>query len=350
MNMIVPQMQLSTFHCRAMVSAPKRSAHKTKLPSDFVPGTHTVICGRGKSCSKSPGNKHLRSLVNSHLTPYSMAKNKAEKSIIVSAIVDRVREDSPVGAFIKQEDDGEWWEVDDSFAREKIGCIFRDILHTKYRSSTKAKQARKKSQEDSEEGSKKTAHQEALSHSSRSSGSNDQDVSHAHGQFSAAHTSLYIQNAMSKPHTVHSMPNSVSYFSSSKTTAGTRPFLTPRESFDPLLPLAEPTVSLFNNGQKATGAYLGNQLYSEENRKKNFGNFAMMPYGSFRRPRFDIVVQKQGDSMLRGGGLLQSTFPADIKRKAHSLLQEAIGVVVLDGSDILCVEDFPDDLSDIFDD
>jgi hypothetical protein len=48
-------------------------------------------------------------------------------------------------SFLKKED-GVWYEVDDAYAREKIGCVFRDQLFTKYRSSTKAKLARKKQQ------------------------------------------------------------------------------------------------------------------------------------------------------------------------------------------------------------
>lgn len=130
----------------------KRSAHKFKLPSNFVPGKYTVLCGRGKLCSESPGNKHLRSLVAAFLTPYSMAKSKSEKSAIVSAIIHYIRQASPYdGIFVKEDEASggqrEWWEVDESFAREKIGCIFRDVLHTQYKSSTKAKHARKMREE-----------------------------------------------------------------------------------------------------------------------------------------------------------------------------------------------------------
>ena len=148
---------------------PKRIAHKTKLPSSFEPGPYTVICGRGKLCTESPGNVYLRGLVKDFLEPYSQAQNKKAKSKIVSSIITMVREqngrtddhleDGVSGAFVKQSDataddasssstsddcTKEWWEVDESFAREKIGCMFRDLLHTQYRSSTKAKHARSK--------------------------------------------------------------------------------------------------------------------------------------------------------------------------------------------------------------
>jgi hypothetical protein len=39
---------------------------------------------------------------------------------------------------------GRWFEVGDSVAREKIGQCMRDQLHSKYKSSTKAKQGRRK--------------------------------------------------------------------------------------------------------------------------------------------------------------------------------------------------------------
>jgi hypothetical protein len=82
-------------------------------------------------------------MVKHFVKPYSEAKTKFEKSNIVSAIIATIRQACPQGGFIKFEE-GEWWEVDDGFAREKIGCLFRDCLHSQYRSSNKAKIARRK--------------------------------------------------------------------------------------------------------------------------------------------------------------------------------------------------------------
>ena len=128
------------------LSLTKRCAKKTKLAYDFIPGPYTVICGRGRLCTESPGNRYLKTLIHKNLDAYSKAKTKAEKSEIVATILLDVREKSPLGAFVKQTEDGlaGWWEVGDSFAREKIGCIFRDVLHTQYKSSTKSKHERKK--------------------------------------------------------------------------------------------------------------------------------------------------------------------------------------------------------------
>ena len=135
----------------------KRQSYKKKLSPTFTPGPYTVICGRGKLCSESPGNKNLKSLVKQFLPLYSQAKTKAEKTDIVSRIINCIHHVSPMcGIFVKEErqpnKDGVsqntsgWWEVDESFAREKIGCMFRDLLHYQYQSSSKAKQAKKKRQ------------------------------------------------------------------------------------------------------------------------------------------------------------------------------------------------------------
>ena len=153
--------------------APVVSASKNwkQLPSDYVPGKYSVLCGRGKACSRSTGNRRLKSLVDSNLKPYSGALNKIQKTKIVSTIMALVKEAAPEGPFVKRETNGVWWEVDDAFAREKIGCMFRDTLHTKYRSSTKAKKARKNARNSASTALLETTSQPSNSSSSSSSSS-----------------------------------------------------------------------------------------------------------------------------------------------------------------------------------
>jgi hypothetical protein len=124
----------------------KINGGRSQLPTDFVPGNYTVLCGRGRGskCTKSTGNQRLKSHVLGYLKTYSEARKKSERSTIISKILASVKEDAPDGSFVKLEDDGSWWELDDTFAREKISCLFRECLHTHYRSSTKAKYARGK--------------------------------------------------------------------------------------------------------------------------------------------------------------------------------------------------------------
>lgn len=101
------------------------------------------MCGRGKACSTAEGNRRLKMIVTQYLKLYSEARNKLDKSAIVSRIVNVVKQAASEGAFVKFEQ-GRWWQVEDGPAREKVGCIFRDCLHTQYRSSTKAKLARRR--------------------------------------------------------------------------------------------------------------------------------------------------------------------------------------------------------------
>jgi hypothetical protein len=127
------------------------SAQGTPLGLNFVAGDHTVLCGRGSICSRSPGNVRLRTLVEDHLKLYANASNRADKSEVVSLIIDTMRKQKKLarpdadtgGVFVKFEK-GQWWEVNEAFIREKIGGMFRDRLHTKYRSSSKAKLARRR--------------------------------------------------------------------------------------------------------------------------------------------------------------------------------------------------------------
>lgn len=117
----------------------------TPLSPKFVPGDNDCICGRGKKNFNHTGNKRFRDIVNSHLQKYSAATTKLEKSLLVSTIVDTVRENSPDGGFVKfDESSGIWHEVGDHLAREKVGQAFRDALHTKYRSSTASKKKKRR--------------------------------------------------------------------------------------------------------------------------------------------------------------------------------------------------------------
>lgn len=92
----------------------------------------------GKEAKKHPGNLWFRSLIESHLEEYSECTTKLEKSFVVSKIIKTVRNKSENGGFIRKVD-GIWYDVGDRNAREKIGQHFRDLLHSRYRSSTKSK-------------------------------------------------------------------------------------------------------------------------------------------------------------------------------------------------------------------
>jgi hypothetical protein len=97
------------------------SCETKSLPASFVPGESDVICARGKQAKNHSGNVRFRAVVNDHLEVYSKAATRMEKSLIVSSIIDAVRNATPSGGFVREEGDGSWYEVGDHIAREKIG-------------------------------------------------------------------------------------------------------------------------------------------------------------------------------------------------------------------------------------
>ena len=113
------------------------------LPDEFRPGRFDVICARGNEAKNHHGNVMFRKIVRSFVPQYSQATSRFKKSMIVSQIVDAVRQQSPDGGFVKEEA-GHWYEVGTHLAREKVGQSFRNLLHGQYKSSTKSKRRRKK--------------------------------------------------------------------------------------------------------------------------------------------------------------------------------------------------------------
>jgi hypothetical protein len=116
---------------------------RSQLGVDFQPSEYSVICGRGKASYAHAGNHRLRMLTSMFVEKYSATDCKRHKSTIASDVVAMTRESG--GHFCKYEQ-GAWFEVGDRFAREKVSAIFRDMLHTQYRSSAKAKTTRLKVQ------------------------------------------------------------------------------------------------------------------------------------------------------------------------------------------------------------
>jgi hypothetical protein len=134
------------FDRRVMFRSPPSSYYsiaKEPLPLDFTPSPYTVVIGRGNLSKDAPGNIGLKKLASTFRHPYSRATSKVMKTMIISRIVEIVRETCPVGAFVKCSK-GRWLDVCDSEAHEKVGYVMRDLLHDKYSSSSKSKAAQRK--------------------------------------------------------------------------------------------------------------------------------------------------------------------------------------------------------------
>jgi hypothetical protein len=117
---------------------------RTPLSPSFTPNHYSVLCGRGKNCFGSIGNRRFRVTVSMFLERYTAANSKLVRSIMVSDIIDTIR--SAGGGFVKF-DGGRWWEMSDAVAREKVGAYIRDCLHTKYTSAAKSKMARRRARQ-----------------------------------------------------------------------------------------------------------------------------------------------------------------------------------------------------------
>jgi len=123
----------------------ERNRCKPLLPEGFEPTPYSVICGRGRKCTAAVGNRRLQVIATMFIGRYAQLNRKEEKSEIVSEILSMVKDACPDEryAFIKYHG-GRWWEVETLIAREKIGAVLRDCLHSKYRSSTKSKLERRR--------------------------------------------------------------------------------------------------------------------------------------------------------------------------------------------------------------
>jgi hypothetical protein len=121
----------------SLLSVPgPKNTKRSQLGVDFQPSHSSIICGRGKQSYTHAGNHRFRMLATMFVKKYSHANRKKDKSAIVSDIVVMIRQAG--GIFCKHEKGG-WFEVGDHSAREKTSTLLRDLLHTQYKSSAKAK-------------------------------------------------------------------------------------------------------------------------------------------------------------------------------------------------------------------
>jgi hypothetical protein len=80
-----------------------------------------------------------------NLTRYVESKTRADKSFVVNAIVNQIRDASPTGGFIKKNSLGEWYEVGTAMSREKVGHALRDCITEPLRQKTKATEMERRS-------------------------------------------------------------------------------------------------------------------------------------------------------------------------------------------------------------
>ena len=94
------------------------------LPESFQPSPDSVVVGKTRVSKEAEGNFRLKALASTFLDRYASANTKAEKSEIVTTIVNMIRSICPIGAFVKQsEKDDRWYECPNGVAREKVSSF-----------------------------------------------------------------------------------------------------------------------------------------------------------------------------------------------------------------------------------
>lgn len=110
----------------------------------IIPSDSDVVCCKGKLSMYHKGNMRLKRIVYCHVEQYKEARSKSEKSRVVSRVLAAVCNEGCKARFIRQDPvNGFWMLATSRFAREKIGQLFRNVLHTQYKSSTAAKKRRR---------------------------------------------------------------------------------------------------------------------------------------------------------------------------------------------------------------
>merc|ERR1740117_2220104 len=98
--------------------SPYQTVTPIPRPVKFKPGPFDVICARGKQAYNHDGNIHFRGIVKNATEKYSNVDSKLQRSIIVTDIVNAIREKG--NGFLRLNDTtGEWIECSNVLCREK---------------------------------------------------------------------------------------------------------------------------------------------------------------------------------------------------------------------------------------
>uniref|UniRef100_A0A7S1UWE4 DUF6824 domain-containing protein n=1 Tax=Grammatophora oceanica TaxID=210454 RepID=A0A7S1UWE4_9STRA len=99
------------------------------LPPDYKVGPWDVQCGRGRGSSSTTGNRRFRVVICNFVEKYAKAERNMTKVQIVMSIVQSIRDAG--GHFLQRTrtvlGDGDWFDVGDKRAREKVQHALRDV-------------------------------------------------------------------------------------------------------------------------------------------------------------------------------------------------------------------------------
>mmetsp|Transcript_7529 Transcript_7529/g.15086 ORF Transcript_7529/g.15086 Transcript_7529/m.15086 type:complete len:378 (+) Transcript_7529:161-1294(+) len=98
------------------------------MEREIVPHGNDILMGRGGKNNQHVGNEQLRAIARTQRDTYRLSSKKG-KSHISREIVAYVRSMDPPGRFLKKDAiTGEWEDVGDDTAREKVSQVLRDAV------------------------------------------------------------------------------------------------------------------------------------------------------------------------------------------------------------------------------
>ena len=194
-------------------SFPDEMVSSTKA-ADVEPGSiiqnpfnspYSVMIGRSRACRESVGNKRLEVFAKMIIPQYETAKSRVEKSMLVTGLVDKVI--NLGGSFVKVIN-GDWCQASNLDAREKVGCVIRNLLADKYKSSCKSKVAARKRRSSSSASQEQLRGADQLSTTATSSTkSTSSDDNNMMDSFSAAVSPNEVHSNSTAPEAIVSSSN-----------------------------------------------------------------------------------------------------------------------------------------------
>lgn len=109
-----------------LVRANRNTASEHKPERTRVPHAHDILCGRGGSVNRHPGNVIFRKVVEANKERYRNCLD-SHKALLSKSIVLALRSQSPPGRFLTRSSEGaEWVEVGDAKALLKTSQALRE--------------------------------------------------------------------------------------------------------------------------------------------------------------------------------------------------------------------------------
>jgi hypothetical protein len=121
------------------VSVVPDAEERQLLPSCYhQPNEIDIVCERGRTFEKHPGNKKFSEAIRSNLQRYVEARRRVDKILIVTNVTSSLREGG--ARFIKLNNKSKcYYEISEDQAHKKTGHAIRDLLKLGTRSKKRSK-------------------------------------------------------------------------------------------------------------------------------------------------------------------------------------------------------------------